>query len=64
MSKRHQASRRRTFSRRQHEVYERPDRYIGPLGWVEVDPSRMGPRSGVDRFERDEPGEVLVSVSI
>jgi len=35
MTKRHQASRRRTYGRRQHELHERPERYLGVLGWVE-----------------------------
>lgn len=30
MSKRHQANRRRTYGRRQHEVRERQDRHQGP----------------------------------
>lgn len=36
MSKRHQASRRRTYGRRQHEVRERRDG-VGPDGAVEQD---------------------------
>jgi|PersoiStandDraft_1058852.scaffolds.fasta_scaffold90138_2 hypothetical protein len=35
MSKRHQASRRRTYGRRQHELHERPDRPDGVAGWFE-----------------------------
>ena len=32
MSKRHQASRRKTYGRRQHEVHERHDRGVGDPG--------------------------------
>jgi hypothetical protein len=35
MSKRHQASRRRTYGRRQHEIHERTERYVGILGWID-----------------------------
>ncbi|MGD0248411.1 MAG: hypothetical protein ABSB75_05085 [Candidatus Limnocylindrales bacterium] len=35
MSKRHQASRRRTYGRRQHELHERTERYVGVLGWID-----------------------------
>jgi hypothetical protein len=37
MSKRHQASRRRTYGRRQHEMHEVQDRLgrlDGPSGWL------------------------------
>ena len=37
MSKHHQASRRRIYGRRQHEINERPERPDRFLGWVEVD---------------------------
>ena len=43
MSKRHQASRRRIYGRRQHEIHERPQRPDRFLGWVEVD---LGGRAG------------------
>jgi len=36
MSKRHQASRRRTYGRRQHELHERSDRFDGSNGWLET----------------------------
>lgn len=39
MSKRHEASRRRTYARRQHEIYERTERPVRFLGWVEVAPA-------------------------
>ena len=35
MSKRHQASRRRTYGRRQHEINERIERSVGVLGWID-----------------------------
>ncbi len=35
MSKRHQASRRRSYGRRQHEVHERTDRGVGPMSWID-----------------------------
>jgi hypothetical protein len=34
MSKRHQASRRRTYGRRQHELHERTERSVGVLDWT------------------------------
>jgi hypothetical protein len=34
MSKRHQASRRRTYGRRQHELHERTERGVGVLDWT------------------------------
>lgn len=49
MSKRHQASRRRTYGRRQHEMHERTERYAGLLGWF--DESEM-PGVG-DRWEAE-----------
>ena len=42
MSKRHQASRRRTYGRRQHELHERPERYVGVLSWID-DSDMPGP---------------------
>ena len=35
MSKRHQASRRRTYGRRQHELHERTERNVGVLDWTD-----------------------------
>lgn len=35
MGKRHQASRRRTYGRRQHEMHERTERYAGSSGWLD-----------------------------
>ncbi len=53
MSKQHQASRRRTYGRRQHELHERTERPAGFLGWLEgreIVDTRV--RSGLDRFGR------------
>ena len=44
MSKRHQASRRRTYGRRQHELHERTERNVGALG-------------SMDEFELASPGD-------
>jgi hypothetical protein len=52
MSKRHQASRRRTYGRRQHEMHERTERYAGLLGWI--DESEM-PGLG-DRWDAELSG--------
>jgi hypothetical protein len=35
MSQRHQASRRRTYGRREHEIHERTERPVGALDWIE-----------------------------
>ncbi len=35
MSKRHQASRRRSYGRRQHELHERPDLQVGAMSWLD-----------------------------
>jgi hypothetical protein len=35
MSRRHQASRRRAYGRREHELRERTDRHVGILGWID-----------------------------
>jgi hypothetical protein len=37
MSRQHEASRRRTYGRRRHELNQRPERPVRFLGWVEVD---------------------------
>lgn len=61
MSKRHQATRRRTYGRRQHEVRERVDRrddrvrtdldWIDQLDTIEIDPlAFLDPRSVRLRF--------------
>lgn len=35
MSKGHQANRRRTYGRRQHEINERMERPVGVLDWID-----------------------------
>jgi hypothetical protein len=35
MSKGHQASRRRTYGRRQHELHERSEQNVGVLSWID-----------------------------
>ncbi len=48
MSKRHQASRRRSYGRRQHELHERDDRHPELLRW----PEAPGPAERGKRFVR------------
>ena len=53
MSKRHQASRRRTYGRRQHEVHERHERRIErgrpEVNWAEAaDATQADPLSFLD----------------
>jgi hypothetical protein len=50
MSKSHQASRRRTYGRRLHELHERTERPVGALGWIE-------------KAELPEPGDRLAAAS-
>jgi hypothetical protein len=50
MSKRHQASRRRTYGRRQHELHERTERGVGVLDWT--DDLELLPET-VDRWAAD-----------
>lgn len=52
MSKRHQASRRRSYGRRQHELHERDDRVPDGLTWLD-EPELAAP---VDRWEPGRPG--------
>ena len=60
MSKRHQASRRRTYGRRQHEIHERTERYAGLLGWVdESEMPELGDRWDAELSGRPTPGEWL-----
>ena len=64
MSKQHQASRRRIYGRRQHELHQRTERPVRFLGWLEV--RRVGEvadRYGSDRFERVDPSDRLVAQS-
>ena len=35
MTKSHQASRRRSYGRRQHELHERTDRPVGVMSWLD-----------------------------
>lgn len=60
MSKRHQASRRRTYGRRQHEMHERTERYAGLFGWLDssVIPG-VGDRWDVELPRRPAPGRWL-----
>jgi len=61
VSKRHQATRRRVYGRRQHELHERPDRrgergrldldWAGQLDGFEIDPLAFtDPRSSRIRY--------------
>jgi hypothetical protein len=64
MSKQHQASRRRTYGRREHELHQRTERPVRFLGWLEV----RGVGEEVDRFESDrlkraDAGDRLVAQS-
>ncbi|HEX7592151.1 MAG TPA: hypothetical protein VF375_09380 [Candidatus Limnocylindrales bacterium] len=53
MSKPHQASRRRTYGRRQHEIQERMERPVGALGWIDkVDLPEPGDRTGASAYAR------------
>jgi hypothetical protein len=62
MSKQHQASRRRTYGRRQHELHQRFERPVGYLGWVEVrEGGDTEDRSGLDRFGRGVADDGLVA---
>jgi hypothetical protein len=54
MSKRHQASRRRSYGRRQHEVHERPDRLVGVMeSRDEIEFGRPADRWDVDLTGRE-----------
>jgi hypothetical protein len=65
MNKQHQASRRRTYGRRQHELHQRFERPVGFLGWLEDRQSvERGDRSGLDRLERAGAGDRLVARGI
>jgi hypothetical protein len=62
MSKRHQASRRRIYGRRQHEIYERSERPDRFLGWVEVDlGGQTGGPAPQDRRAADMASDWLVA---
>lgn len=57
MSRRHQASRRRTYGRRQHELHERPEPRLAGRG---AGPDETG--EGIEQVgflpPRDRPGSV------
>ena len=57
MSKRHQASRRRTYGRRQHELNERTERSVGVLDWT--DELELLPERG-DRWPAEPLGSAAV----
>ncbi|MGZ6266925.1 MAG: hypothetical protein ACXWN4_08465 [Candidatus Limnocylindrales bacterium] len=60
MSKRHQASRRRTYGRRQHEMHERPERHAGLLGWLDgLEIPGVGDRWDVKPSGNVAPGNLL-----
>ena len=57
MSKHHQASRRRTYGRRQHEIHERPARPDGTAGWLEESELRESTLCwGAEPAEREAGG--------
>jgi hypothetical protein len=52
VSKQHQASRRRTYGRRQHELSQRTERPVRFLGWLEVAAvGDVADRAGLDGFD-------------
>jgi hypothetical protein len=51
MSKRHQASRRRTYARRQHELNERSDRLVPVMDWDASDDFLIEPEWLVKRLD-------------
>ena len=64
MSKQHQASRRRIYGRRQHELHQRTERPVRFLGWLEVrGVGEVADRHGSDRFERADASDRLVAQS-
>ncbi len=54
MSKRHQASRRKNYGRRQHEMAERRSRELAPEGF-ESEMDDLGPTAIVDRLSFLDP---------
>jgi len=53
VSKQHQASRRRTYGRREHELSQRTERPVRFLGWLEVGAAGdVADRAGLDGFDR------------
>jgi hypothetical protein len=61
MSKNHQASRRRIYGRRQHEINERSERPDRFLGWVEVDLGRSAGEPAPNDRGAAATGEWLVA---
>jgi hypothetical protein len=60
MGKRHQASRRRTYGRRQHEMHERTERYAGSPGWLDApDTAVVGGLWEAEPSGRAEPARWL-----
>ena len=65
MSKQHQASRRRTYGRRLHELHERTERPVGLFGWIEMDSTdESAARVGLDRAEYADAGPRIASRGI
>ena len=65
MSKRHQASRRRTYGRRQHEMHERTERHVGIPDWIDgADLLAPGDRWGAESMARAGAGDWLSSRGI
>jgi hypothetical protein len=65
MGKRHQASRRRTYGRRQHEMHERTERYAGSPGWLdEPETSVIGSSWEAESSGRVAPAPWLQARSI
>ena len=65
MSKRHQASRRRTYGRRQHEMHERTDRSVGIPDRIDrADLLRPGDRWRAESMTRAGAGDGLSSRGI
>ena len=51
MSNRHQASRRRTYARRQHELNERPEHLVPVMDWQASDDFLIEPEWLVKRLD-------------
>ncbi|HEU6439307.1 MAG TPA: hypothetical protein VFC12_02600 [Terriglobales bacterium] len=65
MSKQHQASRRHTYGRRQHELHQRTERPIRFLGWLEVrGVGEVADRFGSDRFDLTDARVRFVAQSV
>ena len=63
MSKRHQASRRKTYGRRQHEVRERNDRGQHTEGY-EFELGQWGPASQADALGFLDPGRRAIRFAL